>query len=184
MASAVRDDKPTDENIKNKTVRVIDADGVGHPIQLSTILANINRKTTLVELVSDTKEQGTLVKIVDKLERARRLREAKLKAKAARKPTAKEMQLTWATDGHDLEHKLGKARKDLQRGARVDIVLTAKSGQKEYSHKEKMQKLQSIADTLQDVSTEWKPREIRKHMAVLYLQSNGAQESAQDDDDD
>ncbi|KAI4294271.1 hypothetical protein K523DRAFT_72511 [Schizophyllum commune Tattone D] len=171
MSSAVPDDHPKDDKIPHRTVRIVAQDGVGPPTSLSTILAAIDRKNFFVELVSHHKETGALVKIIDKRERARWLKEQKQRAKAAKKPAPKEMQLTWATDGHDLEHKLSKVRKDLSRGARVDIALAQKSGQKELTAKEKQQKLQGIVDSLQDVSTEWKPREVRKHVATIYLES-------------
>ncbi|KAL1747792.1 hypothetical protein HDZ31DRAFT_31137 [Schizophyllum fasciatum] len=171
MSQTATDDHPRDTNIPHFVVRVVSPDGVGDLIDLPTLLTSIDRKDYFVELVTYSRDTGALVKVINKRERAQQVREQKQRARASKKPAPKEMQLTWATDGHDLAHKLSKARKDLTRGARVDIGFAQKSGQKELTEREKQQKLQGVVDSLQDVATEWKPREIRKHIATLFLQS-------------
>ena len=77
MSSSVPDDHPKDDKIPHRTVRIVAQDGVGPPTSLSTILAAIDRKNFFVELVSHHKETGALVKIIDKRERARWLKEQK-----------------------------------------------------------------------------------------------------------
>lgn len=46
--------------------------------------------------------------------------------------TSKEVQLTWSVSPNDLAHKLSKAKKDMLKGARINIVVTTKSGGKKY----------------------------------------------------
>lgn len=46
--------------------------------------------------------------------------------------TSKEVQLTWSVSPNDLAHKLTKARKELIKGARINLVVTTKSGSPKY----------------------------------------------------
>ena len=45
---------------------------------------------------------------------------------------SKEVQLTWSVSPNDLGHKLSKAKKEMLRGARINVVVTTKSGGRKY----------------------------------------------------
>ncbi|EPQ31562.1 uncharacterized protein PFL1_00895 [Pseudozyma flocculosa PF-1] len=86
--------------------------------------------------VAEMKEYP-ICKLIDKKEDFNRQRDLKRKQKAneASSPSAagqKEVQLTWTVAGNDLSHKLSKARKELLKGSRINVVITAKSGSKRY----------------------------------------------------
>ncbi|SNX85676.1 uncharacterized protein MEPE_04385 [Melanopsichium pennsylvanicum] len=46
--------------------------------------------------------------------------------------TSKEVQLSWNVSENDLSHKLSKAKKEMMKGARINLIITTKSGGKRY----------------------------------------------------
>lgn len=46
--------------------------------------------------------------------------------------TSKEVQLTWSVTSNDLAHKLSKAKREMIKGARINVVVTTKTGGKKY----------------------------------------------------
>ena len=84
----------------------------------------------------------------------------------------KERQLTWFTDGSDLQYKLQSIRDDLERGnVRLDIQFLGKAGLKSPPYEEMMKRLDAVTEMFKDISNEWKEKEIGRKNATLFLQS-------------
>jgi len=165
---------PRDEDIQHRIVQLVDPETgrLTEPIPLRSILADLDRRTKYVELVSST--PAPLVKIFDKLAESRRSAEAQQKARAAaRKAIQKEVQLTWNAAPGDLAHKLEKVRQELERGVRVDLVFAKKKNQALIPLEEMQARAQEIIDSLADVSKEWKDRDVRASMTAIFLQGTG-----------
>lgn len=79
--------------------------------------------------------QYPICKLIDKKEEFDRLRHSKRKPSDSTTSTtssSKEVQLTWSVSPNDLAHKLGKAKKELLKGARINVVVTTKAGGRKY----------------------------------------------------
>ncbi|OCH85441.1 hypothetical protein OBBRIDRAFT_762935 [Obba rivulosa] len=139
------------------------------PTDLFELLGRIDRKTEYVELVARTPDP--IVKIVQRavIHEIAEKKQAK-KWTAARQRQTKELQLTWGAGPNDLQHKLDKAREELEDGHRVSIALLPKKGQTLPSLEQMHAKLQAAVDALKDVAHEWQPRELERNTAVIHLQ--------------
>ncbi|GAC99746.1 hypothetical protein PHSY_007349 [Pseudozyma hubeiensis SY62] len=87
--------------------------------------------------------QYAICKLIDKKEEFDRLRNLKRKSQETSSSTSsatsssggsssKEVQLTWSVSPNDLSHKLGKAKKELLKGARINVVISTKPGGRKY----------------------------------------------------
>ncbi|KAG1888865.1 hypothetical protein F4604DRAFT_1674474 [Suillus subluteus] len=122
-----------------------------------------------VELV--TEEPEPIVKIVDRRDSYQKWKEQK---KAFRKGVKageqKEIQITWGVENGDLKHKITKARAELEKGYRVDIVITPRKGQKLPKPDEMAARASEIASMLLDIAKEWKTRDVQKTTTVMSFQ--------------
>lgn len=83
--------------------------------------------------------QFPICRLIDKKEEFDRVRNLKRKSTSPDTPTpppvsggSKEVQLTWSVSPNDLTHKLSKARKEMVKGARINVVVTTKAGGRKY----------------------------------------------------
>lgn len=84
--------------------------------------------------------QFAICKLIDKKEEFDRLRNLKRKSHngsfnqtaANSTSSSKEVQLTWSVSPNDLAHKLGKAKKEMLKGARINVVISTKPGGRKY----------------------------------------------------
>ncbi|KAL8795058.1 MAG: hypothetical protein Q9195_002355 [Heterodermia aff. obscurata] len=117
---------PQDEAINALNVHIVQADErLSRPQSLLGLLRRINRKTHLIE--QHSKFQGIPVcRVVDKAEaRAAEKQRRKAKAKSPEQ-TKKYLELNWAIDQNDLQHRLAKLRQFLTEGRRVEVFLAKK----------------------------------------------------------
>jgi len=63
-----------------------------------------------------------------------------------------------------------KVRDDLEKGYKVDLIVTTKRGQEPLPLNEMQRRLEEMANDLSSVSKEWKGRDVRKSVGVLSLQ--------------
>lgn len=77
--------------------------------------------------------------------------------------------MTWGVAPGDLAHKLKKARQELEKGNKVDIVFAPKKGQTVPGPAEMQARMSAAAEQLQDVSKERQARTAEKNMAILHL---------------
>lgn len=83
---------------------------------------------------------------------------------------SKEVQLTWGVAKADLEHKLRKAKRDLEKGYRVVVVVTMKRGHRPSNRQELVAFADEISEALCEVGREWKEREFTERSMVLSFQ--------------
>ncbi|KAJ3864567.1 hypothetical protein EV359DRAFT_40774 [Lentinula novae-zelandiae] len=176
-ASAIiysRYNKLKNEKIPFAEVHLVEASGQLVKIALWDLLAKVDKEVSYVEL--QAAEPLAVVKIIDKKEAAARRKQAKEQQKMnAKKNVKKEFQFTWGMAIGDLEHKLDRAKAELKRGSRVDLVFAPKSGQKSPPMAQMRERMQLIADKVADVGVEWKSRELSRGIGALFVQSLGLQ---------
>ena len=155
--AAPRDLRDEDLARRSSHVRLVDpkSGSLAGPFRTLDILARLDRtRYRLQQVVAAQKDAGPtdpdaplseqnqypICKLIDKKEEFDKQRALK-KAKAASAESvaasaigsvSKEVQLTWSVSPNDLSHKLSKARKELVRGARINVVVTTKAGGKKY----------------------------------------------------
>lgn len=121
----------------------------------------------IIELVTSTPEP--IVRVTTRSEVEARYREMK---KALRKglrvgEEPKEVQLTWGVAKADLEHKLRKTMRDLEKGYRVIVVVTMKNKHRPSNQQELVAFADGISETLCEVGEEWKERKFTERLMVL-----------------
>ncbi|KAF8325623.1 uncharacterized protein EI90DRAFT_2883472, partial [Cantharellus anzutake] len=137
-----------DKKIPHQYVRIRDESTreVGPLTPLSTVLSNINKVDERVELILS--EPEPIVRVISK----GKLKELHKQDKAAVKPKRtyppKEIQITWSIEREDLERKLDKVKKELDRNVTVELVIGRKKGMPIPSPGEKMEKMDVIAEML------------------------------------
>ncbi|KAJ3996881.1 hypothetical protein F5050DRAFT_1570592 [Lentinula boryana] len=171
--------KPKNDKIPFTEVHLVENDGLVK-IGLQDLLAKVDTEDFYVELQAT--EPLAVVKIINKKEAAARRKQAKEQQKLnAKKNVKKEFQFTWGMAIGDLEHKLGRAKAELKRGSRVDLVFAPKSGQKAPPMAQMHERLQLIADKVADLGTEWKSRELSRGIGALFVESHGVQHDETED---
>jgi translation initiation factor IF-3 len=118
---------PRDDEIKSWSVSLVNEDGkLEDPRSTYDLLSSIDRKTqSLVVVAAGEPGVPPICKIMDK----KAMRDAeKAKAKSARNSavTVKTIELNWAIDGNDLNHRLQRIREFLGKGHRVEVLMAAK----------------------------------------------------------
>ena len=128
-----------DEGIRAPLVRLVDP-AIGQlncPYTPRDIVAKIDRKEFYLLQVAAgapaapqktewTLDELPICRLVSKREEYQKQRDAK-KAKSTQGPP-KDVQLTWNVSSNDLAHKLSKARRELERGTKVRVLIVSKKG--------------------------------------------------------
>ena len=164
---------PKNHHIKHEIVQILNSEGdLSEHQTLSSILASVNLDTHVVRLVSS--DPPTVVvasKIEEKIRRLEKKAGGKLAMERQRVVT-KERQLTWFTEGLDLQYKLQSIRDDLERAnVRLDIQFLGKAGLKSPPLSEMEKRLDDMTAMFKDISNEWKERTFGRRNATLFLQS-------------
>ncbi|KAL0949058.1 hypothetical protein HGRIS_009155 [Hohenbuehelia grisea] len=162
---------PKNKNIPYEIVQLKDpvTNSLRPPQPLKEVLAQIDQKNQFVELV--IANPNPIVRIVQKADAYASKRQHKDKLRdAARRNVHKEVQLTWGAAMADLSHKLRKARTDLEKGYRVDLVFASKSGHPLPTPAEMHARAEETVELLADVSTEWRPRDIKRTAMAMFFQ--------------
>lgn len=164
---------PKNRHIKHEIVQILNSEGkLSEPQTLSSILESVNLDTHVVRLYSS--DPPTVV-VASKIEEKVRKLEKRAGAKHAlerQKLATKMRQITWFTQGSDLQHKLQSIRDDLERGnARLEVQFLGKARLKSPPHEEMMKRLDEVKAMFKDISNEWKQMIINKKNATIYLQS-------------
>ena len=194
FASNLKDTPPINNDIPYTYVRVVDPETRKPlpPKLLSEVVNDLAMGTQpkpgegppktfitqfaqLVAPPSEATDGYALVKLVDRREAAAREKAQRTKAQASRRATEeKEIQFAWSIGTADIQHKLRKARQELRRGVRVQLVFARKAGggsERDSGTRAKQQALVTqVLDALADVGKEWRTRDERRNMMVIYLQ--------------
>ncbi|KAI0253029.1 hypothetical protein BJV78DRAFT_1281131 [Lactifluus subvellereus] len=135
----------------------------------------VTQYAQLVAPPSEATGGYALVKLIDRKEAAAREKAQRLKARASRRASEeKEIQFAWGIGAADIQHKLRKARQELLRGVRVQLLFARKAtggAQRDLGTKAKLNALVTqVVEALGDVAREWRMRDERRNMVVVYLQ--------------
>jgi translation initiation factor IF-3 len=196
FASNLKDTPLINNEIPYKHVRVVDPETRKPlpPKRLAEVVDNLATEiqpkqgggppkafvTQFAQLVappSEATDGYALVKLVDRREAAAREKTQRIKAQASRRATEeKEIQFAWSIGAADVRHKLRKARQELERGVRVQLVFARKAGggsERDSGTRAKQNALVAQAvEELSDVAREWRMRDERRNMVVVYLQDH------------
>ncbi|KAJ6160586.1 hypothetical protein N7470_003982 [Penicillium chermesinum] len=99
--------------------------------------------------LSRRRNNPPICKILNKLEYKAR-EKAKEKAAKASKKLLKEMEFNWAIDAHDLQHRLRQLASFVEKGRRVEILLTRKKHKRAPTVEEIKQVMQGVLDTVRE----------------------------------
>jgi len=160
---------PRNRDIPHSTVQVVrEEGGLGPPTPLSDVLQSIDSKLQYVQLVSE--DPQPLVKILNKLEQYNKLKGwQKRQKEVAASNVRKEIQMTWGVESGDFTHKVSKARKELERGNRVELVFAPKANQPIPNQATMEARINQTVEDLADFAKEWLPRKVERGVAILYL---------------
>jgi translation initiation factor IF-3 len=157
------------EVIDNLPTEIQSKQGGGLP------MVSVARFVQLVAPPSQATGGYALVKLIDRKEEVARGKAQRLKARESRKANeAKEIQFAWGIGPADIQHKLRKARQELSRGVRVQLLFARKAtggAQRDIGTKAKQNALVTqVLEALGDVAREWRMRDERRDTVVVYLQ--------------
>ncbi|KAJ5627898.1 hypothetical protein N7490_010126 [Penicillium lividum] len=140
-----------DEEIRARTVQLVNSQGdLEEPELLDDVLASFDRnKFFLVQVSPGAFKKPPVCKILNKLE-YRNSEKAKEKAAKAAKQSFKQIELNWAIDAHDLEHRLKQLTTFLEKGRKVEIVLTRKKHKRPPTVDEIKYVMQNVLDTTRE----------------------------------
>lgn len=182
-------------------VHIVDDDGkLSEPQRVSDILATLDRQTHSLMTVAlpaprlrsrweqapappaqyAVEEGGAaraapeipVCKVISK-QVARIAEKAKTKKKDNPALTLKTLELNWAIDPHDLEHRLRRMREFLEKGYRVDVLLVGKRKKRKASPEEAAETLRKVKESigLVEGAREWKSMEGKVGVQVmLYIE--------------
>lgn len=165
---------PKNLQIPYEVVQLQDADGtLHHPHKLVKIMEGVDTTTHVMRLVSEHPPVvRVLTRVEDEMARIERKLSKKIQqGKRGRAVETMEVRLTWVTSGGDFEHKLAKARAELEDGGRrVELQFGGKKGLRWPTREEQDEVLQEVVDRLADVGSEWRAREFKGGAVRVCLQ--------------
>ncbi|KAK4137573.1 hypothetical protein BT67DRAFT_438825 [Trichocladium antarcticum] len=169
-------------------VQVRTEDGkLGAPLRTSAVLKQLNREThSLVLVVPPRKDDASkgpeypIVRLVDKKAEYAAVSAAKgpVEQKKGPKIVSKEVELNWAIAPHDLETRMGRLAKFLEKGYRVQLTIAnpKKKAKRRATDDEAKAVYKRVKQTLEEMvgTTEYKPQEgLVKQTVIMYLQGSG-----------
>ncbi|PYI08635.1 translation initiation factor IF3 [Aspergillus sclerotiicarbonarius CBS 121057] len=161
-----------DEDIGAQFVQLVnETNSLDPPASLREILRSINRADDCLQQVSAGENGVPICKIVNKFE----LREqAKEKAKAPR-DGLKQLELNWAIDSHDLSHRMKQLTTFLEKGRKVEVVLTKKKRKRSPTVEEVKTLMDRVMDTVREAkAVPVKPMEGEpgRHVVLVVKKEN------------
>jgi translation initiation factor IF-3 len=149
-------------------VRIVSEDNKLSPPQYtSSVLGSIDRKNETLMMVatsdSDPDSEATsypVCKILSKkaMHEAEKARQKKKELPSA---TVKTIELNWAIDPHDLQHRLQRVKDFLNKGWRVDVVMAGKKRGRKATPEEMKALVEKVREAMKEVqgSKEWRDME-------------------------
>ena len=164
-----KQEAPINEQIRDREVRVIGADGEQLGIMPTDEARRLAREADLDLVLIAAQAQPPVCRIIDygkyKYERARKEKEAKKKQHVVE---IKEIRLSPNIDENDLNTKIAAARKFLERGDRVKVTLRFRG--REMSHmNEHAHILTDFANALVDIAVVDKTPKVEGRSLSLFL---------------
>ncbi|CAG8049098.1 unnamed protein product [Penicillium nalgiovense] len=142
---------PINEAIRASFVQVVNDEGdLDPPTRLEDVLESFDHSEFfLLQVQEGDYDNPPVCKVYNKKE-ARELEKAKAKSARSSKVTLKQIELNWAIDAHDLSHRLKQLSTFLEKGRRVEILLTTKKRKRKPTVDEIKQVMQSVLDTIRE----------------------------------
>ena len=173
-----------DEEIQSQFVHIVDSSGkLGPAITRFDALHSFDRQTHHLVQVAPLLESDPatgeptppVCKVISK-EELRAIERSKSKAKTKKSPDqlTKQLEINWAIDQHDLQHRLKRFAEFLEQGRRVEILLARKKSGRQATTDEALHLLEILRGTCEDVGgKEWKMMEGKVgFMAKLYFEGS------------
>ncbi|KKA19281.1 Translation initiation factor IF3, partial [Rasamsonia emersonii CBS 393.64] len=115
------------EAIQAETIQIVNENGgLDPPVRTADVLSSLQRSEyTLVQVAPGGDGRPPVCKILSK-KMMREQEKAKAKAAHAAKTSTKQIELNWAIDQHDLAHRLKQLASFIEKGRRVELILTRK----------------------------------------------------------
>ena len=148
---------PRDEEITHPLLELVREDGTrGPPTPTAQLLRRIDPQTESLVVVALPNPEAPdsprhpIAKIINKaaVEKVQRERRKVERQKAVH---VKELELHWAIDPHDLEHRLRKMREWLEKGMRVEVLLLNKKHRRVGTAAEIKDTLRKVRDVADEV---------------------------------
>ncbi|GBE79107.1 hypothetical protein BKA93DRAFT_912695 [Sparassis latifolia] len=165
--------RPRNQQIEHRVVRMVNPE-TSH-LEPAEELSEILRRTDLtlfaVELVTEHPEP--IVKLVNmRDEYLKRKAQEEKKRVQPRPREEKEIMMTWGVSLGDFDHKLDKARQELEKGNRVTLIYARRKDQPQLTPEEMEARVQETISSLAEAGAEWRPRKANKHTTSLYFQGH------------
>ncbi|KAL4888734.1 translation initiation factor IF-3, C-terminal domain-containing protein [Aspergillus ambiguus] len=140
-----------DEEIRSEYVRIVnEGGGLDAPVRLRDALSAFDRSENfLLQVSPGSRDQPPVCKIVSRVAIKEQER-AKAKATHAAKTAVKQIELNWAIDAHDLAHRLKQLTTFLEKGRKVEVVLTRKKGKRAPTVEEVKHVMDSVMQTTRE----------------------------------
>ncbi|EAL90546.1 putative translation initiation factor IF3 [Aspergillus fumigatus Af293] len=166
-----------DEDIRSEYIQIVNENGDLEPaMKLRDVLRSFDRSENfLVQVSPALPGRPPICKIMNKMA-MREHERAKAKAAHATKTAVKQIELNWAIDSHDLAHRLKQLTNFLEKGRRVEIILTRKKGKRAPTVEEIKNVMDSVLQATKEANAmQIKPMEGEpgKHV-TLYVKKKDA----------
>ncbi|KAB8231470.1 hypothetical protein ETB97_000829 [Aspergillus alliaceus] len=167
-----------DEEIRAEFIQLVNEDGkLDPPVRLRDALLTIDRPDHFILQVSPGfRGQAPVCKVVNRLE-MREQERARAKAAHVSKNSLKQIELNWAIDPHDLSHRLKQLTGFLDKGRKVEVILTKKRGKRAPTVEEVKHLMDSVLQTTKDANAmQVKPMEGEpgKHVILVVKKKDSA----------
>ncbi|KAE8163316.1 translation initiation factor IF-3, C-terminal domain-containing protein [Aspergillus tamarii] len=142
-----------DEEIRSEYIQLVNEDGkLDAPVRLHDALLKIERPDNFILQVSPGfRGRAPVCKVVNRLE-MREQERAKAKAAHVSKNSIKQIELNWAIDAHDLSHRLKQLTNFLDKGRKVEVILTKKRGKRSPTVEEVKHVMDSVLQATKDAN--------------------------------
>ncbi|KAJ9213875.1 hypothetical protein DTO166G4_4486 [Paecilomyces variotii] len=160
-----------DEDIRAQQIQLVnESGGLDPPERTINVLRSINRSEYfLVQVSPGSADRLPVCKLVSK-KALREQEKAKSKAAHAAKTAVKQLELNWAIDAHDLSHRMKQLVSFLEKGRKVEIILTRKKGKRPPVAEEVKKVMDTVLDTVRDAdAAQMKPMEGEPGKHVLMV---------------
>jgi translation initiation factor IF-3 len=176
-STPIRSKQLIDEAIPHKLVCLVDpaTGGLLPSSPLQNLLHTLDRTRFTIHLV-DPSHDPPICRIIDKKEQytkqqaKKALNASGLTSSGAIKGSSappREVQLTWGVSSHDLGHKLNKAKELLQKGFRVQVIISPKKGADSIDAKGKARVIESVKLAIDEFGILAKPTENKGVQVIL-----------------
>lgn len=159
------------EAIQAETIQIVNENGgLDPPVRTADVLSSLQRSEyTLVQVAPGGDGRPPVCKILSK-KMMREQEKAKAKAAHAAKTSTKQIELNWAIDQHDLAHRLKQLASFIEKGRRVELILTRKKGKRAPTAEEVNNLMESVTEAIEEVNAmQVKPMEGQPGKHVMFV---------------